>query len=199
MSSKLMDLDEIVEIAIRDKPFYDASGGGVTCSGGEPTLSIEFLTALLERLKAAGIRTAVDTAANVPWRQYQRLMPVTDLFLVDFKLRDEAAHRLITDVGNGTIMDNLRRFAAYHVPVIVRIPVIPGVNCDEGSIAAMADYLREIGFRGAVELLKFHHWGEAKYKALGLDYPFSGVEPPDDAFMERLCELVRGSGVNVTG
>ncbi|MDL2232598.1 glycyl-radical enzyme activating protein [Ruminococcaceae bacterium OttesenSCG-928-L11] len=196
LSSTAMALDAVVETVRRDKPFYDASGGGMTCSGGEPMLTLDFLYTLLSRAKALGIHTAVDTAANIPWEHYARIIPVTDLFLVDYKAEGEAVHRSATGGGNRRIRDNLRRFADCGVPVTIRIPVIPGVNANGTEITTMAEHLWDIRFAGTVELLKLHHWGEAKYKALGRTYPLAGVEPPGDGEMEQFRDIMLGRHLN---
>ena len=193
-----MDTAQVMKLIERDKPFYDASGGGATFSGGEPMLSPKALLPLLQATRAAGIHTAVDTAGNIPWAQYAPLLPLTSLFLVDFKARDAAVHREATGADNRLILENLRQFAACGVPVTIRIPVVPGVNSGAGEMGAMADYLAEINFRGPVELLKLHHWGEAKYQALGRAYPLAGTAPPSDSEMEHLREVFCGRGLKAT-
>jgi len=182
LSAQWLDVDTVLHDVLRDKPFYDASGGGVTCSGGEPMLALSFLGQFLRQIKEQGIHTAVDTAACVPWDGYEAIMPAVDLFLVDFKLDDAAAHRAYTGVDNRLIRDNMRRFVTCPVPVIVRVPVIPTVN--DHFLSAMAEFLREIDFSGPVQLLRYHRLGEHKYRALGIEPPLKHLTPPEE---EQLC------------
>ena len=196
MTAKRMAVGEIMDIVLRDKPFYDSAvGGGLTCSGGEPALAPQFLYELLDNAKGNGVHTAVDTAAALPWEHYKTLLPVTDLFLVDYKHDDEARHFDATGAGNRLIRENLRRFVDCGAPIVVRVPIIPGFNADDTSIGDMASYLLEIGYKGQAELLKLHHLGEDKYTTLGLKYPYAGVEQPEDADMERYCGIFQKHGI----
>jgi len=182
-----MKTEEIMERLERLRPYWKNRRereivGGLTVSGGEPSLQAEGLRELLMAAKKAGIHTAVDTAACVPWADYEAIMPAVDLFLVDYKLDDAAEHRTRIGVDNRLIRDNLRRFAACPVPVIARIPVIPTVN--DHSLRPMAAFLREIGFSSAVQLLRYHRLGEHKYRALGMEPPLKHLVPPSE---EQLC------------
>ena len=195
LSAKKMTSQEIMDVVLRDKPFYDSSGGGITCSGGEPVISTVFLYDLLNISKKYNIHTAVDTAAALSWEHYETLLPVTDLFLVDYKHEDDTIHRKNTGMGNRLIRDNLRRFAICGKPVIIRIPVIPEFNADDSVINAMAVYLNKIKFKGTVELLKLHHLGEDKYKSLDLPYKFAGIKQPEEEDIKRYCAIFLNYGI----
>lgn len=185
-----MTAEEMLGTALREKRFY-GTDGGVTCSGGEPMLQVGFLERFLPMLKENGIRTAVDTAGCIPWAQYERILPYTDLFLVDYKTADESRHREYTGVSRTLIARNLRKFAECGREVWIRIPVIPGVNDTAEDICAAGRELTDIGFRGTVELLPFHRLGQGKYDALGLDYHFAGMEPPSGKHMDELKNMLR--------
>ncbi len=163
---RLMTAEEVMKEIVKDKAFYDASGGGVTFSGGECMLRIDFLAELLRLCQKEGIHRAVDTAGDVPWESFEKIMDDTDLFLYDMKCLSSELHRQGTGVPNERILENLRRLAE-RVPqkILVRIPVIGGFNDKEEEMEQMANYLKEIGVARA-ELLPYHNMGEHKYRSL---------------------------------
>lgn len=114
--------------------FYETSGGGVTLSGGEPLLQPEFCEALLRQLRNDGIHTALDTCSDVPWRNFERLLPWTNLFLFDLKAVDPGVHRKCTGADNRTILENLRRLDACGIPFEIRMPLMPGWNDAEDDL-----------------------------------------------------------------
>lgn len=185
LAGKRYGVEEVMQVVLQDRAFYVNSGGGVTCSGGEPLLQPAFLISILKALREAGIHTAVDTAGNVPWDVFSRILPYSDLILYDVKTVDDSIHREATGVGNERIMDNLRRLCAAGMPLWVRIPVIPGVNASDAEMSAIAMFLKECGHAGKVELLPLHHLGSGKYESLGVQWPMSDVKTPTDEEMTR--------------
>ena len=176
--------DEVLQTVRKDKSFYEASGGGVTLSGGECMLQLDFIEELLQKCKEDGIHTAVDTAGCVPAAAFDRILPYTDLFLFDVKCVDSEKHKRYTGVGNEQILANLRRLLAMGRPLWVRIPIVPTVNDTVGEMEAIRNLLAVCGKPERVELLPYHAMGEHKYAALGREStPFS---PPTDAQMEEL-------------
>lgn len=160
------DTDELVRLALKDKDYY-AYGGGVTVSGGECMLQIEPLRELLQKLKAAGIHTAVDTAGNVPWESFEAILPYTDLFLYDVKAFDSDLHRKLTGCGNERILENYRKLVAPDpARVWVRIPIIPDYNDVPGEMEKIAEFLRACP-PAKIEPLPCHRMGESKAEALG--------------------------------
>ena len=137
---------EVMSVILKDKLFYDCSGGGVTFSGGECMLEIDFLEEILVECKKHGIRTAVDTAGHVPFEYFERILPYTDLLLYDVKCFDSAKHKLYTGVGNELILDNLERLLRSSVPVWVRIPIIPTVNDSEEEMRTIKAFLSSCGY-----------------------------------------------------
>lgn len=178
------DAEEIVKTVLRDRPFYAASGGGVTLSGGEPLLQPEAAFAVLSACKAEGIGTAVETAGNVPWNTIETLLPVTDLFLFDLKGMKPALHRRNTGADNGLILQNARLLAGAGANVRFRMPYVPGFNDTEAP--AVAAFARELGC--PLELMAFHNIGAGKYAALGRINETAGVTPPSAEEMRRLAE-----------
>lgn len=184
-----LEEDEIVKIVIRDKPFYDQSGGGVTFSGGESMLYPDDVASLAKRCGENSVHVAVDTAGNVPWKCFETVMPYVDLFLYDIKMLDNEKHRRYTGASNERILDNLKRLLSSGKAVIVRIPVIPSINATAEDMRKIRDFLDENG--GApVELLPYHRLGENKYRALGM-LP-KKFDVPTDETMRELKKIFIG-------
>ncbi len=166
--------DEAVwRVVERDLPFYEESGGGLTLSGGEPLTQPDFALSLLERAKAAGLHTAVETTGFAPLSEISRLIPYTDLWLYDVKHHDGAAHRAGTGVDIAQILENLKALATSGTEVVARIPVIPGFNDSLKDARALASTLVDAGV-GRADILPFHQMGEKKYQTLGMAYALSG-------------------------
>ena len=166
---------EVMEVVRRDKAYYARSGGGLTLSGGEPTAQIDFAEALLRAAKAEGIATCVETCGFAPRASFERLLDCCDLFLFDIKASDEEKHRELTGVPLAQIRDNLRWLARRGAKLLLRCPLIPGVNDDEGHLRSIAGLSRELPLEG-VELLPYHEGGLAKRERIGSRDPF--VRPP---------------------
>ena len=176
---------EVFDEVVKDKAFYDATGGGVTFSGGECMLQIDFLVEMLKMCKSAGIHTAVDTAGAIGWESFEKILPCTDLFLYDMKCFSEKKHVEGTGVGNRLILENLKRLSeCFRGDIIVRIPVIEGYNVEE--LPKMAEFLKNLKIT-SVELLPYHKMGEHKYGALGREYTAYSVPKKED--MERYKAL----------
>ena len=180
---------ELFDLLIKDKEYYDLSGGGVTLSGGECMLYPQQVAEISKLLKEAGISVAVDTAGNVPWKNFAEVLPFVDLFLYDVKLADAEKHKKYTGVSNELILQNLGSIFHAGKTVIVRIPNIPGVNdtvdeirCIKKIIEKNAPYLPQ-----KTELLPYHRLGENKYNALRL--PPRTFAVPSAVKMKELSEI----------
>jgi len=198
LAGKTYTVEKVMKVLLADKFFYGKSGGGMTCSGGEPMLQLEFLEALLKAAKQEGISTAVDTAGNVPWQDFEQIYPLTDLFLFDLKTFDCGLHREATGVGNERIKENIRKLVEGSVPVHIRIPVIPGINATDREMSDMSAFLREIKHAGITELLPMHHLGSGKYESLGLKWRMSGTAAPTDSEMARWRTFFADGGGKAT-
>ena len=194
MAGRAWTVEAVMRVVKADQAFYRRSGGGVTCSGGEPLLQPAFLTGILVELRNAGIHAALDTAGNVPWSVLERVLPLVDLVLFDFKALDTVMHQAATGVGNERILDNLARLCEAGIPLWVRIPVVPGVNASDEVLGRMAVHLRTIGHRGKTELLPMHHLGTGKYESLGIPWPMADVMTPSDEDMCRWRSLFVNDG-----
>jgi glycyl-radical enzyme activating protein len=189
-------VQEIIEEVKKDHLYYKNSGGGVTFSGGEPLLQVEFLVELLKECKGLNFHTAIDTAGNVSWEQFEAVLPYTDLFLYDFKAFLETKHRAATGVGNQKIIENLIRLNGRGVPIYIRIPVIPGVNDMEDEMEQIGATLEPLKSIQIVELLPFHHLGSGKYRSLGMEYPTRDLKAPDKATIDRLARVLGSHNLN---
>ena len=191
MTGRTATIDSVVEEVLKDAEFYRMSGGGVTLSGGEPLLQAEGCRALLQRLRQSGLplTTAVDTAGHVPWSAFETVLPVTDYVLYDVKSWSDDVHRRATGVSNGLILENLRRLRACQVRLIVRVPLIPGVNDTVAEVGAIAAALRDYPNVEKIELLPYHTVGVTKYRALGRDCA-PETPLPELELMERLRSAV---------
>lgn len=170
-------IEEVMRELLRDKCFYENSGGGVTFSGGECMLQIDFLSEILRECKTEGIHTAVDTAGNVPFSYFERILPFTDLFLYDIKAFSAEKHKEGTGADNARILGNAKRLSGKS-KILFRIPVIGGFNDEETEMQKIADFLKDISHE-KVELLPYHALGEHKYRALGVNVEVFSAPSPE--------------------
>ncbi len=196
LAGKPMTVEQVLSKVLQDKLFIDASGGGMTISGGECLMHPEFTEALLFAAHEAGLHTAVESCSFAHRDVVDRVFRHVDLGLLDVKHMDSDLHRKYTGVPNEPILDNIRH--VYHelkVPVIVRIPVIPGYNDSDENIAATARFAaEELGKDVAVNLLPYHRMGESKNESLGKVMDFS-IDIPSDEHMQHLLRIVEGFGL----
>ena len=181
-------IDEVFNELIKDKSFYETSGGGVTFSGGECMLQIDFLLEILKKCKKNGIHTAVDTAGNVPWEYFQKIMAYTDLFLYDIKAMNDEIHKEYTGVSNKPILETLAKLLKSDVSIWVRVPIVPGVNDTEEEMKNVKAFFDINGYPEKIELLPYHAMGEHKYEALGKATPKFDV--PNKEKIEKLKNIV---------
>ncbi len=197
IAGREMSVEEVMEAIERDRVFYDQSGGGATFSGGEPLAQRRFLRDLLTECRARGLHAAVDTSGLAPWRELDELRPLVDLFLYDLKMMDSQRHRRFTGVPNERILDNLRRLIELGQAVLVRIPVVPGVNDDEDNLAQTGAFLSSLPVRPPVELLPYHSSAASKYAGLGREAPLAEVRSPEAGSMEAVAAVLRRAGLQV--
>lgn len=206
LAGKTMSVDEVVDEVLQDRAFYQNSGGGVTLSGGEPLLQLDFSYAILEACRQAGLHTAIETDANVRWQDMERILEVTDMVMSDLKHMNSEVHRQVTGVPNERIHENHRRLMATEKPVIFRTPVVPTVNANAEDIGAIARFVRELcelrrqsGSSAAcpsLELLPFHRLASDKYRSLGLEYAARDFATPTKAEMTALLEVAQAEGID---
>jgi pyruvate formate lyase activating enzyme len=196
---KSMSVDEVVNIAERDKPFYETSGGGITISGGEPTLQSKFLLDLLKSFKQKGIHTAIETCGYFKEDLIERLINLVDLFLFDIKHLDPNEHKKYTDVSNEKILNN---FAKIHSKVgsnriIARIPIIPGVNTDLKTIEDIAIFLKSIHYSGPVHLMPYNKMAKTKYEKVGKGHLYKDMGDLTEEHLEEITKKFEHSNFKV--
>ncbi|HIE50726.1 MAG TPA: glycyl-radical enzyme activating protein [Armatimonadetes bacterium] len=195
LNGREVTVAEVLEEVEKDRPFYETSGGGVTFSGGEPLAQPEFLLALLQASRTAGLHTALDTCGHASPEVLEAALAYTDLVLYDLKIMDPARHREVIGVDNCLIHENLRRLAQHNLPLIIRVPVIPGYTADRENLQALAAFVASLPNVQQVELLPYHRLGESKWARLDREYPLRDTQPPDEAELEALRAVVEAAGL----
>ncbi len=196
LAGREVSLDEVMREIIKDDLFYRNSGGGVTASGGEPAYQPEFLMALFAACREAGIHTTLDTCGQVAGPVFEDILAVTDLVYYDLKHMDSGAHLSLTGVENSLILENAARVADSGVPLVLRVPLIPGQNDGAENIRATSDFARELG-ADRLDLLPFHQFGSLKYHVLGLAYELAETPMDSADRVDEICRLYQASGLSV--
>ena len=190
-------VESVLREVSEDMPFYASSGGGMTISGGEPMQQFEFTRALLTAAKAARISTCLDTSGYASTRRYIALLPFVDLFLFDYKATDSDKHRTFTGVPNERILANLHKLLAHGAQIILRCPLVPGVNDDEGNLAGIADLSRRYPQFAGVEIMPFHNLGREKWRGLGVENPLVGLATAGLADRDGWASKLRAFGARL--
>jgi pyruvate formate lyase activating enzyme len=193
IAGRAYTVDEVVRVVMQDEVFYRQSGGGATLSGGEPLVQIDFAEALLSRLKAENIHTAVDTCGAVPFSALERAARGADLFLYDIKLMDDEKHRFFAGVSNRLILENLKKLSTIHENIHIRMPIIEGVNADMEHVEKTIEYLNGLGI-AQVSLLPYHDFASGKYAKLGRVYEGEIMCVPADEKMEQFRRAFERAG-----
>jgi len=198
---KIMTVKEVMDEIEKDSIFYDESGGGVTFSGGEPLMQHKFLIELLAACKDAGIHSAVDTTGFVNQKIFKQVAEKTDLFLYDLKLLDDAEHKKYTGVSNKIILENLKYLNQIRKKVVIRFPVIPGINNTHENVSLMKEFLLPLKNIRNLALLPYHNIANHKYEKIEIDNKMDGVKALSKKDMEGLKKKFEDFGfkVNIGG
>ncbi|MBR1779942.1 MAG: glycyl-radical enzyme activating protein [Oscillospiraceae bacterium] len=189
---------EVFQSLLREKPFFDRSGGGLTIGGGEATCFPAFCLELIELCHGAGIPVAIDSCGYMAGRDSFRVLEAADLVLFDLKGMDPARHRANTGVDNAPILDTFRRLTELQKPVIVRLPVIPGHNDSPEELAAVTQLLSRSPNVARVDVLPYHTFGRVKYDELGMPYPMGDAAAPlSDGDVAGLVDQLTSAGLRV--
>lgn len=186
---KSYSTEELFEVISADKIYYDATGGGVTFSGGECMLRIDFLTELAKICKEHGIHISVDTAGHVPFESFEKIIPYADLFLFDVKILDPEKHKRYVGAENTLILSNLKKLLARKARIHIRIPVISGINDSIEEMKELRAFFEQNGIPEKIELLPYHAMGENKSHALGV--VAQSFEAPSAERLNALKEILR--------
>lgn len=170
--------EKVIKEVLKDKDFYDNSGGGVTFSGGEPTYQKDFLLDLCQKSKEAGIHTAIESNFFTDREYLESLAPFVDLFLTDIKIINEEKHIKYCGVSPKIILENIRFVSdTLGRKMLFRIPLIPGINNSENDLSDFADFINSLENRHSAELMNYHDIGISKYDACGMDYTLREIKP----------------------
>ena len=198
MWGKRYTVSEVVDRVLRDRPFFEKSGGGVTISGGEPLSQAAFTLALLQAFKELDVHTALDTTGFAPWKTVQKALPFTGLFLLDLKHMDSQAHKAAVGVPNEPSLENARRIAAEGGLIQVRIPLIPRFNDSEDDFRAFGTFISGLGEAvSLVQVLPYHAMGVPKWERIKHDGPILEAAAPPDARVDGLRAILEGCGLRV--
>ena len=192
------NVTDIMDLVLKDIDYYHATGGGVTFSGGEPLCQLEAVAELLSQCKAHSIHTAVDTGGSVEYAAFEKVLPVTDLFLFDLKVMDPIESEQRIGLDSRVIIDNFKQLNCENTKVIIRIPLVKGITDTKHNIEAIIELIRKYGEKVCyVELLKYHNLGKYKYNSIGLDPSPDELEAPNDSRLAEIKELFRATGIDI--
>jgi len=188
LSSAEKTVEEVMGVILKDRPFYSA-GGGVTFSGGEPCCQPDFLLALLKRCQAEAVPAAIETSLNYPAELLETVLPFLAVLMADLKLADSERHRRATGASNDLILKNFAALQKARLPIIVRTPLVAGMNDDDANIEQTVEILKPLKTLAYYELLRYQPLGQEKVKALGWTCPT--FQAPSDERVKHLCQKVR--------
>ncbi|MGA2622860.1 MAG: glycyl-radical enzyme activating protein [Bacteroidota bacterium] len=191
LMGKEVTADEVMTEIVKDTVFFDQSSGGATFSGGEPLLQHQFLISLLEACKGKSIHTAVDTSGYTSTDILREVSRFVDLFLYDVKTLDEAVHQTFTGISNLRILDNLRLLIDWGKNVIVRVPIIPGINDNSEELRRIGVFVGSLKNIQEIHLLPYHRSGTEKYRRLGREYPLGEVQQPSPENLTMIASELR--------
>ncbi len=194
LCGKEMSVEDVMKEIRKDCHYYKESGGGVTLSGGECLLQAAFCAELLRQCRKEGIGTAVESALYVPFEHIEAVSPYVDIFFADVKLPDGKRHAEYTGKDNALILENLHRLTRMRNHVILRIPLIPGVNDSIEDMKAFGALIASFGEGiSSIELLKYNYLAESKYEIAGMSYHDFGHETQTDSHMKALALALTAS------
>ena len=194
LAGRELSVQEIYREVLRDEAFYRNSGGGVTFSGGEPTAQPQALRALAELCHEGGLHTCMETCGEFPWEAVRETLPALDLFLFDIKHLDPRRHEELVGAGNKRVLENFRRLLGAGKPVIVRFPLLPGVNDETRHLEELGDFFLENAPGIRIDLLPYHRLGNAKYGGLGREYALESLAAPSAERVQEVKDFFVGRG-----
>ena len=194
-----ISVQDLYNKLIRDKIFFEQSGGGVTFSGGEAGLQYEFLSEIGAELQKDNIHTALDTAGLITWEKLEKAINSMNMVLFDIKAYDSRLHRKYTGAGNELILENIKKTAAKNKELIIRMIIVPGMNDNMEDIKKRISFIKELGSAvKQIDILKYHNLGEGKYKSLGMIYSVPKDLYREEGFWKKVKEMASETGVKVT-
>jgi pyruvate formate lyase activating enzyme len=195
ITGESMSPDKARKVIRKDAVYYETSGGGVTCSGGEILSQPDFVASVFSRCREEGIHTCADTSGFGSPEALDKILAYTDLVYFDLKLMDEQRHRELIGVPLDLILQNLRTIAARGIPTVIRVPLIPGLNDSDENLNAVADITKELIPDATVHILPYHKYGANKYAAVGMRYTLDNIEENTPENLARARGVFEGRGL----
>ncbi|MBA4406802.1 glycyl-radical enzyme activating protein [bacterium] len=192
-----VSVDEVTREIEKDLPFYEESKGGATFSGGEPMLQVDFLHSLLTECKKRDINTAIDTTGYAPYSDFEKIYDVTDTFLYDLKLMDDAIHFEYCGVSNKLIHENLKMLSDRGKKIILRLPIIPTLTDTENNLSQTISFISELKNICEIDLLPFHTTAKSKYERMKIQNKVINLIPPEKEYMNELKNRFSQLGIPV--
>ena len=193
-----MSVAQVLDEVLKDLPFYKTSGGGMTLSGGEPTLQIDFIATLLSQAKEAGLHCCVETSGHCDYARLERILPLVDLWLFDWKESDPIRHKEYCGVDNRQILANLRRLHAHGAAIRLRCPIVPTYNDRVDHFQAIADIAKELPLLEGIEIMPYHRLGRDKLARFGINNNCGIVaDTPTPQIIQQWIDSLRRLGVRV--
>jgi pyruvate formate lyase activating enzyme len=194
----LYSVEEVSDKINRYVPYFKSSGGGITVSGGEPLVQVEFVTELFKKCKAEGIHTAVDTNGFIDSNSsgVNALLDYTDLVLLDIKHIDDEKHKSLTGLTNEKVLKFAKHLSERKIPVWIRYVVVPGLTDFEPDVKKLGKFIEDLSNIENIELLPFHKIGEYKWKELKLDYKLYDTPPADEKDIEKVRKILFSGKLN---
>lgn len=192
---KQEDTDRLLEVVLRDKKYYQASGGGLTLSGGEPMAQFPSSLELMQKAHEAGIHTCLDTCGLADPKKFLEIMPWVDLFLYDYKLSSSQKHELYTGLGNNLILKNLHLLSEKGAQIILRCPIIPDINDDEEHLRCIVQLASELEGIREVNVMAYHDVAKGKTAQIGIRYAMSDTPSMSVARKQEVMSQLKAMGL----
>lgn len=192
--------DEVMAQILEDKDFYRRNHGGATFSGGEILMQAPFVREVLRRCREASIHTAIETSGYGCWENLESLLEYSDFVFMDIKAVDPNQHKELTGRSNAVILANIRRAVEYcgarQIPVVLRLPLIPGLNDGEEAVCAVARYVKSLPYAVELNVLPYHALGVCKYDNIGQEYALKGVQKNSCEQIAACRKILDAEGIN---
>ena len=199
-------VEELIKIVLKDKIFFDTSGGGVTLSGGECLMQDEFVELFLQKCKEKGVHTVVDTCGHVPQKVFEKILTNVDMFLYDIKLMDSEQHKKYTGVGNELILSNLEYLIKQGKKILIRVPLIPDITDTDENLIKIAEFaVKKLNNAAEIQLLPYNNLAKSKYEKTPaysdqnlLEYPLGDKKQQSQDKVQKMRELIQDTGAVVS-
>ena len=195
MSGRKMTVEEVYDVVKRDADYYNVSGGGLTCSGGELLMQADFVAELFKRCREDEIHTCADTSGFGTREALEKVLAYTDLVYYDLKYMNPEEHKRNCGQSNDLILSNLSLVVDKGIPMVIRVPLVPGYNDSNVNITAIARTVSELAEGTPVHIMPYHRYGENKYRMIDKKYQLDDVESPTEEKLEKAKRIFESFGL----